>query len=53
MKTLQDEVEEFKVAHIKTDSIKILDATPEIINFCMEFAKKYCYEFEHEVTECV
>lgn len=53
MKTLQDEVEGFKVAHIKTDSIKILDATPEIINFCMEFAKKYGYEFEHEVTECV
>ena len=55
MKTLQDEVvsKGFKVAHIKTDSIKIPDATPEIINFCMEFAKKYGYEFEHEVTECV
>ena len=52
MKTLQDEVvsKGFKVAHIKTDSIKIPDATPEIINFCMEFAKKYGYEFEHEAT---
>lgn len=52
MKTLQDEVAArgFTVAHIKTDSIKIPDATPEIIQFCMDFAKKYGYEFEHEAT---
>lgn len=52
MRTLQDEVEKrgFKVAHIKTDSIKIPNATPEIIEFCMEFAKKYGYNFEHEDT---
>lgn len=52
MKTLQDEVQGrgFTVAHIKTDSIKIPNATPEIIEFCMEFAKKYGYEFEHEAT---
>ena len=52
MKTLQDEVQKrgFKVAHIKTDSIKIPDATPEIIEFVMEFAKQYGYEFEHEAT---
>ena len=52
MKTLQDEVETrgFTVAHIKTDSIKIPNATPEIIDFCMEFAKKYGYTFEHEAT---
>lgn len=52
MRTLQDEVKNrgFTVAHIKTDSIKIPDATPEIIEFCMEFAKKYGYEFEHEAT---
>ena len=52
MKTLQDEVmaKGFKVAHIKTDSIKIPDATPEIIDFCMNFAKKYGYTFEHEAT---
>lgn len=52
MKTLQDEVQSrgFTVAHIKTDSIKIPDATPEIIQFCMDFAKKYGYEFEHEAT---
>ena len=52
MKTLQDEVASrgFTVVHIKTDSIKIADATPEIIQFCMDFAKKYRYEFEHEAT---
>ena len=52
MKTLHDEViaRGFKVAHIKTDSIKIPDATQEIINFCMEFGKKFGYTFEHEAT---
>lgn len=40
----------FKVVHIKTDSIKIPNATPEIIEFVMEFGKKYGYDFEHEVT---
>ena len=52
MRTLQDEVQSrgFTVAHIKTDSIKIPDATPEIIDFVMEFGKKYCYTFEHEAT---
>lgn len=52
MRTLQDEVKArgFTVAHIKTDSIKIPDATPEIIEFCMDFATKYGYTFEHEAT---
>ena len=52
MRTLQDEVKKrgFKVAHIKTDSIKIPDATPEIIEFAMDFAKQYGYDFEHEAT---
>ena len=52
MRTLQDEVQQrgFNVAHIKTDSIKIPDATPEIIDFCMKFAEKYGYTFEHEAT---
>jgi hypothetical protein len=40
----------FTVAHIKTDSIKIPDATPEIIEFVIEFGKKYGYDFEHEAT---
>lgn len=52
MRTLQDEVVKrgFQVAHIKTDSIKIPKATQEIIDFCMEFARGYGYEFEHEAT---
>ena len=52
MRTLQDEIQKrgFKVAHIKTDSIKIPDATPEIIQFTMDFGKQYGYEFEHEAT---
>ena len=52
MRTLQEEVVKrgFTVAHIKTDSIKIPDATPEIVQFCMDFAKKYGYIFEHEAT---
>lgn len=52
MRTLQDEVQKrgFTVAHIKTDSIKIPDATPEIIQFVMEFGEKYGYTFEHEAT---
>ena len=40
----------FTVAHIKTDSIKIPDATPEIIQFVMEFGERYGYTFEHEAT---
>lgn len=40
----------FTVAHIKTDSIKIPDATPEIIQFVMDFGQKYGYTFEHEAT---
>ena len=52
MRTLQDEVQQrgFTVCHIKTDSIKIPNATPEIIQFCMDFAKGYGYTFEHEAT---
>lgn len=40
----------FTVAHIKTDSIKIPDATPEIIQFVMEYGERYGYTFEHEAT---
>lgn len=40
----------YTVAHIKTDSIKIPNATPEIIEFVTEFGKKYGYSFEHEAT---
>lgn len=40
----------FTVVHIKTDSIKIPNATPEIIKFIMDYGKQYGYEFEHEST---
>lgn len=40
----------FKVAHIKTDSIKIPDATPEIIKWVQDYGKEYGYTFEHEAT---
>ena len=52
MRTLQDEVEKrgFRIVSIKTDSIKIVNATKEIIDFCMDFARQYGYQFEHEAT---
>lgn len=52
MVNLKHEVQKrgFTVAHIKTDSIKIPDATPEIIDFVMEYGKLYGYNFEHEAT---
>lgn len=40
----------YTVAHIKTDSIKIPNATREIIEAVMEFGKDYGYTFEHEET---
>lgn len=39
-----------KIAHISTDSIKVAEATPEIIKFVMDFGKEYGYTFEHEAT---
>lgn len=52
MVNLKHEVQKrgFIVAHIKTDSIKIPDATPEIIRFVMDYGKLYGYNFEHEAT---
>lgn len=52
MITLKRAVEErgFSAIHIKTDSIKIPGATPEIIQFVMDFGKQYGYTFEHEAT---
>lgn len=40
----------FIVVHIKTDSIKIANATPEIIEFVHEYGRQYGYTFEHEST---
>ena len=50
MRTLQDEVESrgFAIVAIKTDSIKIANATKEIVDFCIDFAKEYGYTFEFE-----
>ena len=52
MVNLKHEVQKrgFTVAHIKTDSIKIPDATPEIIQFVMDYGEQYGYIFEHEAT---
>lgn len=52
MINLKHEVQKrgFTVAHIKTDSIKIPDANPEIIQFVMDYGKQYGYNFEHEAT---
>ena len=52
MVNLKHEVQKrgFTVAHIKTDSIKIPNATQDIINFVMDYGKLYGYNFEHEAT---
>ena len=52
MVNLKHEVQKrgFTVAHVKTDSIKIPDATPEIIEFVMDYGEMYGYTFEHEAT---
>lgn len=50
MMTLKNEVIKrgFKVVHVKTDSIKIVNATPELAQFITDFAKKYGYQFDIE-----
>ena len=52
MRTLQDEVTQrgYSIVAIKTDSIKIANADKSIVDFCMEFAEKYSYKFDHECT---
>jgi Family of unknown function (DUF5906) len=40
----------YKVVHIKTDSIKIPNATEELIQFITEHGNNYGYHFEHEDT---
>lgn len=52
MVNLKHEVQKrgFTVAHIKTDSIKIPNATPQIIEFVTDYGKLYGYNFEHEAT---
>lgn len=52
MINLKHEVQKrgFIVAHIKTDSIKIPNATQGIIQFVTDYGKMYGYNFEHEST---
>jgi hypothetical protein len=38
----------YRVVHIKTDSVKIPNATPEIIDAVKNFAKKYGYDMEYD-----
>lgn len=40
----------YSVVHIKTDSIKIPNATPEIIEAVHAFGQSFGYTFEHEKT---
>ncbi len=50
MRTLQDEVVNrgYSIVAIKTDSIKIANADKEIVDFCLQFAERYGYKFDHE-----
>lgn len=52
MVTLKNEIIKrgYKPFHFKTDSVKIANADQKIIDFCMDFARQYGYEFEHEAT---
>lgn len=52
MVNLKHEVQNrgYTVAHVKTDSIKIPNASPEIIKFVQDYGKLYGYTFEHEAT---
>lgn len=49
---LKEEVQKrgFTVAHIKTDSIKIPNATPDILEFVQDYGKQYGYTFDLEAT---
>ena len=52
MTLLKNEVEKrgFIVCHVKTDSIKVPDATEEIKDFIIKFGKEYGYSFETEAN---
>lgn len=52
MTLLKREVQKrgFDVCHIKTDSIKIPNATPDIMDFVIKFGKEYGYTFETEAN---
>ena len=52
MTLLKREVQKmgYRVAHIKTDSIKIPDADEKIMDFVIKFGKEYGYSFETEAN---
>lgn len=52
MTLLKSEVQKlgYTVAHIKTDSIKIPNATKEIIDFVTKFGQEFGYKFETEAS---
>lgn len=52
MTNLKAEVQKrgFIVAHIKTDSIKVPNATKELIDFIYKYGLEYGYKFEHEAS---
>lgn len=52
MTLLKNEVQKrgFIVAHVKTDSIKVPDATEEIKDFIIKFGKEFGYTFETEAN---
>lgn len=50
LKHYVQEVLKKEVIHIKTDSIKVSNASPRDIQAIEEFGKKYGYDFEHENT---
>lgn len=52
MTLLKHEVQKlgYTVAHIKTDSIKIPDATPEVMEFIIAFGREFGYAFETEAN---
>jgi hypothetical protein len=52
MTLLKREVQKrgYTVAHIKTDSIKIPDASPAVMEFIIQFGKEFGYTFETEAN---
>lgn len=52
MINLKHEIQEhgWKIISCKTDSVKLPNATPEVIDFVTEYGKMYGYTFEHECT---
>lgn len=52
MKTLFDECADrsIEIIHVKTDSVKVPNANPDIVRFIQDFAKEYGYTMEHEAV---